>query len=444
MPRSVINTGLADFVLSPEEIAEEILNFSTRRFCCGLSAATACSVRTSPLFSEEETLSHIYTILKNASGIDFTYYKRSTILRRIERRMLVTHTATLSDFARLLGGQSGGGEHPHPGDLHRRHQLFPGSGLLRKAQVQRHLQDRGACPEDEPIRVWSAGCSTGEEAYSIAILFQEVMEELQVQRDVKIFATDVDSPRHRTGGQGRLLREHHRRRHPRPAGQVFHEAERPIPHLQVRPPDDRLCHPQHVFRSPLRQAGPHQLPERDDLLPAGDAQRALRHLPLGPEERGLPVPGQERDRRGVCQPLQARVLGGEDLPPQGGGQGGGSGASHLQHPQCTEHRPEEHPRRHEPERRHHRGEPLHPLSGAPSARLGGHRRGRYGAALLRRLQPVSDPGPRPGLPELLLHAVQGPVPGGGHRHQPLPHRAHRRHLHRHRGGHPPPAGRSST
>ena len=45
--------------------------------------------------------------------------------------------------------------------------------------------------------------------------------------------------------------------------------------------------------------------------------------------------------------------------------------------------------------------------------------GRYGAALLRRLQPVSDPGPRPGLPELLLHAVQGPVPGGGHRHQPL-------------------------
>ena len=48
------------------------------------------------LFSEEETLSHIYTILKNASGIDFTYYKRSTILRRIERRIVVTHSANLT------------------------------------------------------------------------------------------------------------------------------------------------------------------------------------------------------------------------------------------------------------------------------------------------------------------------------------------------------------
>ena len=47
--------------------------------------------------------------------------------------------------------------------------------------------------EGEPIRVWSAGCSTGEEAYSIAILFKEVMEEMRVERDVKIFATDVDS-----------------------------------------------------------------------------------------------------------------------------------------------------------------------------------------------------------------------------------------------------------
>ena len=99
MPRSVINTGLADFVLSPEEIAEEILNFSnTDILLRPFRGESSLSDEDAP-FSEEETLSHIYTILKNASGIDFTYYKRSTILRRIERRMLVTHTATLQEFA---------------------------------------------------------------------------------------------------------------------------------------------------------------------------------------------------------------------------------------------------------------------------------------------------------------------------------------------------------
>ena len=103
MPRSVINTGLADFVLSPEEIAEEILNFSsTPVLLRPLRSDSSFSDEDAP-FSEEETLSHIYTILKNASGIDFTYYKRSTLLRRIERRMLVTHSSTLTEFAHLLG-----------------------------------------------------------------------------------------------------------------------------------------------------------------------------------------------------------------------------------------------------------------------------------------------------------------------------------------------------
>ena len=92
MPRSVINTGLADFVLSPEEIAEEVLNFSNTPQLLRPLRGDGLLSEEDALFSEEETLSHIYTILKNASGIDFTYYKRSTILRRIERRMLVTHT----------------------------------------------------------------------------------------------------------------------------------------------------------------------------------------------------------------------------------------------------------------------------------------------------------------------------------------------------------------
>ena len=192
MPKSVIQTGLADFILSPEEVADEILNFSR----------TPLLLRTQrngifgdedAVFSEEETLSHIYTILKNASGIDFTYYKRSTILRRIERRMLVTHCSTLAEFARLLGDNS-----EEVNVLIKEIPIgvtnfFRDAPFFEKLKYNAIYKIVERASENEPVRVWCAGCSTGEEAYSIAILFQETMEELQVKRDVKIFATDVDS-----------------------------------------------------------------------------------------------------------------------------------------------------------------------------------------------------------------------------------------------------------
>ncbi len=202
MPRSVINSGLADFVLSPEEIAEEILNFSNTPLLLRPLRSDSPLADDDALFSEEETISHIYTILKNASGIDFTYYKRSTILRRIERRMLVTHTSTLSEFARLLG------DSPEEVNILTREIFIGVTSFFRDPAFFEMLKYNAVykiverAKEDEPIRVWSAGCSTGEEAYSIAILFKEVMEEMQVQRDVKIFATDVDSRAIEQAGKG--------------------------------------------------------------------------------------------------------------------------------------------------------------------------------------------------------------------------------------------------
>ena len=202
MPRSVINTGLADFVLSPEEIAEEILNFSSTPVLLRTRPGDAQTSDEDELFSEEETLSHIYTILKNASGIDFTYYKKSTILRRIERRMLVTHTATLSDFAHLLGDSSEEVNILVKEILIGVTNFFRDPAFFEKLKYNAIYKIVDRAKEDEPIRVWSAGCSTGEEAYSIAILFREVMEELEVSRDVKIFATDVDSRAIEQAGKG--------------------------------------------------------------------------------------------------------------------------------------------------------------------------------------------------------------------------------------------------
>ena len=202
MPRSVINTGLADFVLSPEEIAEEILNFSNTPVLLRPLRSDSLITDDDSLFSEEETLSHIYTILKNASGIDFTYYKRSTILRRIERRMLVTHTSSLSEFARLLGDSQEEVNTLVKEILIGVTNFFRDPAFFEKLKYNAIYKIVERAKEDEPIRVWSAGCSTGEEAYSIAILFQEVMDELQVKRDVKIFATDVDSRAIEQAGKG--------------------------------------------------------------------------------------------------------------------------------------------------------------------------------------------------------------------------------------------------
>ncbi|MBM6829298.1 PAS domain-containing protein [Anaerotignum lactatifermentans] len=192
MPKSVIQTGLADFILSPEEAADEILNFSQTPLLLRTPRIDGPADEEA-IFSEEETLSHIYIILKNASGIDFTYYKRSTILRRIERRMLVTHTATLAEFARLLGNNNDEVNILIKEILIGVTNFFRDAPFFEKLKYNAIYKIIERTREDEPIRVWSVGCSTGEEAYSIAILFQEALEELQVKRDIKIFATDVDS-----------------------------------------------------------------------------------------------------------------------------------------------------------------------------------------------------------------------------------------------------------
>lgn len=193
MPRSVINTGLVDFILSPEEIAEEILNLSSAPVLFSIKEGEDKIMEEDVLSSEEEIFSYIYKVLKNTSGIDFTYYKRSTILRRIERRMIVTHTKNLAEFAKLLG------DNPDEVNILTKEILIGVTNFFRDASFFEKLKYNAVykiveqADENEAIRIWSAGCSTGEEAYSIAILFKEALDELQIRRDVKIFATDVDT-----------------------------------------------------------------------------------------------------------------------------------------------------------------------------------------------------------------------------------------------------------
>ena len=195
MPRSVINTGLADFILSPDEIVDEVLNF--------IKYPVLIKTREKEeIISDEETFTQIYTILKKVSGIDFTNYKRTTVLRRIERRMVVTHSTSIPKYVALLSSNA------EEGKILVKEILIGVTNFFRDPSYFEKLKENAIYPivqrsqEKEPIRVWSAGCSTGEEAYSLSILFKEVMEETNIHRDVKIFATDVDTKAIEQAGKG--------------------------------------------------------------------------------------------------------------------------------------------------------------------------------------------------------------------------------------------------
>ena len=195
MPRSAINTGVVDYVLSPKEIAGELMHFSKYR--------TIMEPEKEEVFlSDDESFSHIYAVLKKAKGIDFTYYKRTTVLRRIERRMVVTHSGSLAEYARNLD------DNPEEINILVKEILIGVTNFFRDPVFFEKLKSRAVYPivqaarENEPIRVWSAGCSTGEEAYSLAILFREALEELGLKRDVKIFATDIDVKAIEQAGRG--------------------------------------------------------------------------------------------------------------------------------------------------------------------------------------------------------------------------------------------------
>ena len=195
MPRSAINTGLADFVLSPDGIVDEILNFSSY-------PTIIRPQEDADLFSDEETFSRIYAVLKKNSGIDFTNYKRSTVLRRIERRMVVTHSAGLADYVKFLAANAEEASILVKEILIGVTNFFRDPAFFEKLKQNVIYNIVEHAGEKDPIRVWSAGCSTGEEAYSLAILFRETLDELGVQRDIKIFATDVDSRAIEQAGKG--------------------------------------------------------------------------------------------------------------------------------------------------------------------------------------------------------------------------------------------------
>ncbi len=183
MPRSVIATGLADYVLTPAEMPAQIIAYVTQAF--GKRPYVASKA--------ENLMKNIFNLLRIQTGHDFAHYKQNTINRRIERRMAILNMKSVNEYVRYLE------QNPVEVDALFHDLLIGVTSFFRDPTAFEALQKKvipklftGKHPESA-IRIWVPGCSTGEEAYSIGILLQEQMEMLKQIFKVQIFATDIDS-----------------------------------------------------------------------------------------------------------------------------------------------------------------------------------------------------------------------------------------------------------
>ncbi len=185
MPSSAIVIDEIDFVLSPKNIALELGNLSK------LSFSIHTDESHSPLHEGMSDFKKILLLLKQNMGTDFTQYKPTTIKRRITRRMVLHKLQHLKDYFRLLQNSAEERRSLCEDVLINVTTFFrePESYLYLKDIVLKNILK--AKSNGDSIRIWVAGCSTGEEAYSIAITLMEALEETGKSIDVQIFATDL-------------------------------------------------------------------------------------------------------------------------------------------------------------------------------------------------------------------------------------------------------------
>ncbi len=187
MPGSAVATGLTDYVLPPEQMPAYLLSYvksPIHRLARPLEKPEA-----KPL----DTLQKIFVLIRAKTGHDFSQYKHNTVMRRIERRMAVLQVEDLADYLTYLRNN------PQEIETLFKELLIRVTNFFRDSEAFEALREKFLPvifrdkPRDYTVRVWVPGCSTGEEAYSLAILFHEYNQKQKEKHKVQIFATDIDS-----------------------------------------------------------------------------------------------------------------------------------------------------------------------------------------------------------------------------------------------------------
>ncbi len=185
MPNSAINTGLVDMILSPEEMPNKLLSYKK-------SSHNILKKILTPEDKTIQALRKIFILIRNRTGQDFSQYKKSTINRRIGRRMNIHQIEDISQYFRYLQ------ENPNEIDQLYNEFLINVTNFFRDSEAYESLKQNALKKliqeknDGDTIRIWIPGCSSGEEVYSTAIIIKEIFEETRLNFDVQIFGTDLD------------------------------------------------------------------------------------------------------------------------------------------------------------------------------------------------------------------------------------------------------------
>jgi len=194
MPKSAISTGLVDYILDADKMGDALVKY--------VSHPSVLNDELLALTSEETDFIKILSLIRTNLGEDFSYYKPKTIIRRIERRISVNQLQDSDEYIKLLLNSKNECETLAKEFLIGVTQFFRDKEawqIIEKDVLPKILDKK---EQQANIRFWSAGCSTGEEAYSMAILCREYMDSKNLNLDLKIFATDLDKAAVKFAGYG--------------------------------------------------------------------------------------------------------------------------------------------------------------------------------------------------------------------------------------------------
>ena len=185
MPRSLFDAGFADFVLRPAEIPELLIRYTSHPYARGAHPPELATGQ------EQAVLNEILSLLRKRLRHDFSGYKKSTLFRRVERRMGLNQITELGDYTRLL--------RQNPTEIVALNDdlMIHVTGFFRDTASWDALRTKAIDPlvaqrpTDTPIRAWVTACSSGEEAYSLAMLLVEAAHAAGKEFDIKVFATDT-------------------------------------------------------------------------------------------------------------------------------------------------------------------------------------------------------------------------------------------------------------